>query len=92
MNNPSQGLAAHITKLAAADLFDKIVEEGDIWNVRLSLILHDEFQLETKLGYEEKYKVILENIMVNSGNSLLPNKTVTLSAEAKIGSSWFDTK
>lgn len=41
LNNPSQGIAAHQTKLAVCMLFEYIEERNHYWKARISNVVHD---------------------------------------------------
>ena len=92
LNNPIQGRSAFQTKRAAALLFNKIIEEGDVWDVKICNIPHDEFVLMVKEEKAEKWCRILEECMVLAGNSYLTSGKVKMQAEAKTGDSWYDAK
>ncbi|MCA9748876.1 MAG: hypothetical protein KC414_07200 [Romboutsia sp.] len=88
LNNPVQSTSAHETKGGIIKLFDTIVENNDIWKVKICNIPYDELVLEVKDELAEKYKSILENSMIEEGNKWLTSGIVKLDAEAKIGKSW----
>lgn len=92
LNAPTQGTAAHQTKMATVLLFNEIEKNNDYWKVRIANVIHDEIVLETKKHLSEKYARILEKSMIEGGNMFLTNPTLFMSADANIGKSWYDAK
>jgi len=92
LNAPTQGTAAHQTKMATVLLFNEIEKNNDYWKVRIANVIHDEIVLETQTQLSEKYARILEQSMIKGGNIFLTNPTLFMSAEANIGKSWYEAK
>ena len=92
LNAPTQGTAAHQTKYATVLLFNEIEKNNDYWNVRIANVIHDEIVLEVKDSLCDKYKVILEQSMINGGNLFLNNPVLFMSAEANAAESWSAAK
>jgi DNA polymerase-1 len=80
-NTLIQGSGADILKLAIAELNQHLNDD-----VRLITAVHDELVLEVKEDLAEKYKEILESIMIEAANFVLDS--VPSSADASVGSSW----
>lgn len=92
LNAPTQGTAAHQTKMATVLLFNEIEKNNDYWKVRIANVIHDEIVLETQKHLSEKYARILEKSMIEGGNMFLTNPTLFMSADANIGKSWAEAK
>ena len=92
LNNPIQSTSAFQTKRAACILFERIEAEGDLWNVRINNIPHDEMVLEVREDLADKYKVILEESMIAGGEHYLTSGLVKMNAEANIGDDWYEAK
>lgn len=92
LNNPIQTTSAHQTKLAACILFEEILKNGNVWDVKICNIPHDEIVLESKNELCLQYKHILENSMIEAGNFYLNSGLVKMKAEAKIGGDWNEAK
>jgi len=92
LNNPIQTTAAHQTKLAVSMLFETILKNNDIGNVKICVVPHDEIVLEVKVGLEQKYKKILEECMCKGGDAILNSDVIKMKAEANIGKSWYEAK
>jgi DNA polymerase I-like protein with 3'-5' exonuclease and polymerase domains len=92
LNAPTQGTAAHQTKMATILLFREIERNNDYWNVRIANVIHDEIVMETKHHLSEKYARILEKCMIVGGNMFLTNPILFMSADANIGKSWAEAK
>ena len=88
LNNPSQSTAAHQTKAAMIKLFNIIIENNDIWKVRIANAPYDEILLEVKKGLENKYAKILEKCMIEEGNKWLNSGLFSMEADSEIGLSW----
>jgi DNA polymerase I-like protein with 3'-5' exonuclease and polymerase domains len=88
LNNPAQSGAAFQTKSALIALFNAIVENGDLWNARISNSPYDEILMEVKKPLAEKYKLLMEKCMVEEGNKWLISNLFEMEADAVIGSSW----
>lgn len=80
-NTLIQGSGADILKLAIAELNQHLNDD-----VRLITAVHDELVLEVKEDLAEKYKEILESIMIDAANFVLDS--VPSSADASVGDSW----
>jgi len=85
MNTPIQGTAADIIKLAMVRV-DKRLEQENL-RARLVLQVHDELILECPEEEAEYAARLLSEEMEGAVNYSVP-----LIAEAKVGTSWFDTK
>jgi DNA polymerase-1 len=92
LNAPTQGTAAHQTKMATVLLFNEIERNNDYWKVRIANVIHDEIVLETETHLSEKYARILEKSMIEGGNIFLNNPVLFMSAEAKVADSWYSAK
>jgi DNA polymerase I-like protein with 3'-5' exonuclease and polymerase domains len=92
LNAPTQGTAAHQTKMATVLLFNEIEKNNDYWKARIANVIHDEIVLETETHLSEKYARILEKSMIEGGNIFLNNPVLFMSAEANIGKSWYESK
>ena len=92
LNAPTQGTAAHQTKMASVLLFNEIEKNNDYWKARIANVIHDEIVLETETPLSEKYARILEKSMIEGGNIFLTNPKLFMSAESNIGKSWYEAK
>lgn len=92
LNNPSQGLSSHQSKLALFMMFELIKENGHIWKSRLCNMPYDEIVMEVKEDLAEYYAKKLGDIMIEAGNILLPNKIVKMNAQGNIGKTWYEAK
>ena len=92
LNNPIQTTAAHQTKLAVAMLFEEILKNNHIGDVKICVVPHDEIVLEVKEELAEKYKLILENCMRQGGDEVLGSEVIKMKADANIGDSWYEAK
>ena len=90
LNFPIQSRSAHQTKRALVWLFDYIIEQGHIWDVKIDVAPHDEIMLEVRENLAEQYKVVLEDTMVNAGNYYLTSGIVSMKADAQIGKTWYE--
>lgn len=80
-NTLIQGSGADILKIAIAKLSDYLNNDA-----HLVACVHDELVLEVKADEAEKYKIILENCMLDAAKEVI--KTIPVQADASIGDSW----
>jgi DNA polymerase I len=80
-NTLIQGSGADILKIAIGEINEHL---GD--DVHLVACVHDEIVLEVREPLAEKYKEILEDIMIKAAEVVL--KSVPASADASVGDSW----
>ncbi len=85
MNTPIQGTAADIIKLAMVRVDRRLEEEG--LKSRLILQVHDELMIEAPKEEAETVARILSEEMEGAVSYSVP-----LTAEAKIGFTWYDAK
>jgi len=90
LNSPVQTAGAHQLKLAISLMFEWIVEEDLLWDVKICNSVHDEIILETLESLAEKSKDKLEECMIEGGNHYL--EELTIKADAHIGMSWYEAK
>lgn len=83
MNTPIQGTAADIIKLAMVKVYARLRRE--LPDARLILQVHDELIVEAKESEAERAAEILREEMEN-----VVKLSVPLSADAKIGKSWYE--
>ena len=83
MNTPIQGTAADIIKLAMVKVYARLKKE--LPEARLILQVHDELIVEAKECDAEKAAQILREEMENVAKLSVP-----LTADAKIGDSWYE--
>ncbi len=83
MNTPIQGTAADIIKLAMVKVYARLKKE--LPEARLILQVHDELIVEAKEYDAEKAAQILREEMENVAKLSVP-----LTADAKIGDSWYE--
>ena len=84
MNTPIQGTAADIIKLAMIKVYKRL--EAEKLPARLILQVHDELIVEAEESCAEKAAAILKEEMENCVKMAVP-----LTADVKIGKTWFDT-
>ena len=84
MNTPIQGTAADIIKLAMIKVYKRL--EAEKLPARLILQVHDELIVEAEESCAEKAAEILKEEMENCVKMAVP-----LTADVKIGKTWFDT-
>lgn len=84
MNTPIQGTAADIIKLAMIKVYDRLKAEK--LPARLILQVHDELIVEAEESCAERVKELLKEEMENCVKLAVP-----LTADVKIGKTWFDT-
>jgi DNA polymerase I-like protein with 3'-5' exonuclease and polymerase domains len=82
-NTLIQGSGADILKIAIAELDKHLTAD-----VRLVACIHDELVLEVKEQDAERYRELLENIMITAAQHVL--KDVPAEADASIGTTWAD--
>lgn len=80
-NTLIQGSGADILKIAIAKLSDHLNNDA-----YLVACVHDELVLEVRAHEAEKYKIILENCMLDAAKEVI--KTIPVQADANIGDSW----
>lgn len=90
LNNPVQARSAHQLKLATAILFDWIVENNYINNIKIVNTVHDEIIVECKEELKEIAKQAVEDSMLKGGNYYLTN--LKIKADANYGESWGKAK
>lgn len=83
MNTPIQGTAADIIKLAMVKVYERLKKE--LPDARLILQVHDELIVEVKENEAEKAAEILRDEMEKAVSLSVP-----LTADAKIGKSWYE--
>ena len=83
MNTPIQGTAADIIKLAMVKVYERLKKE--LPDARLILQVHDELIVEAKESEAEKAAKILREEMEKAVSLSVP-----LTADAKIGKSWYE--
>lgn len=83
MNTPIQGTAADIIKLAMVKVYARLKKE--LPDARLILQVHDELIVEVKENEAERAAEILREEMEKAVSLSVP-----LTADAKIGDSWYD--
>ena len=84
MNTPIQGTAADIIKLAMIRVYERLKAEK--LPAKLILQVHDELIVEVEEDYAQKTAEILKEEMESC-----VKLTVPLTADVKIGKTWFDT-
>lgn len=85
MNTPVQGTAADIIKIAMVKVYEALKKETE--TAKLILQVHDELIVSCDKTEEKKVKEILEREMEGAANL-----SVSLTAEANSGFSWYDAK
>lgn len=61
-----------------------------MYKVKIVNVIHDECVLETPIELAEKYRILLQECMIEAANHYL--ETVVMKAEAKIAHSWKELK
>lgn len=84
MNTPIQGTAADIIKLAMIKVYKRL--EAEKLPARLILQVHDELIVEAEESCAERTAELLKEEMENCVKMSVP-----LTADVKIGKTWFDT-
>ena len=92
LNNPTQTKAAFQTKAATNKIYEHIWKKKHFWKARIALVLHDEINMEVVDELALEYKGVIEEAMVNQGNSFLSNPILFMKADCNIGDNWYDTK
>jgi DNA polymerase I-like protein with 3'-5' exonuclease and polymerase domains len=92
LNNPTQTKAAFQTKAATNKIYEHIWKKKHFWKARISLVLHDEINMEVLERLSKEYKGVIEDAMVNVGNTFLANPVLFMKAEANIGDNWYEAK
>lgn len=85
MNSPIQGTAADIIKIAMINTANALKEAGI--DARLIMQVHDELIVESHVSCKDEAMNILVREMENAAKLRVP-----LTAEAGIGTTWFDAK
>ena len=85
MNSPIQGTAADIIKIAMIRVHDRLLEEGLL--SRLILTVHDELLVETAANEEAQVRAILEEEMHGAAQL-----AVCLEIDVHTGSDWYQAK
>jgi DNA polymerase I-like protein with 3'-5' exonuclease and polymerase domains len=79
--------------MACIDVFNKIKQNNDLGKVLISNFIYDEILLTVEDSLADKYRVILEDCMINSANYYINyDKEIKMSCEAHIADSWYETK
>jgi len=92
LNAPSQGTAAHITKAATNAIYEYIMENNHFWKARISLVVHDELNMEVVDELASEYQKVIEKCMIEEGNKFLKRGVVSLSTKCNIGNNWYEAK
>lgn len=92
LNNPTQTKAAFQTKAAVNKVYEHIWKNNHFWDARISLVPHDEMNMEVKDELCDEYKGVIENAMVNEGNKFLSNPILFMKAECNIADNWWKAK
>ena len=90
LNNPVQARSAHQLKLATAILFEWIVENNYINQIKIVNTIHDEIVCECPKQLRHITKEAVEQSMLTGGNYYLTN--LKIKADAAIGTSWGKAK
>jgi DNA polymerase-1 len=83
MNTPIQGSSADIIKLAMVNVYERLQREN--LNARLILQVHDELLVESEKSCADTVAKIVQEEMEH-----VMDLEVPLTAEVKLGGSWFD--
>jgi DNA polymerase-1 len=89
INTRVQGTAGDIVKIAIADLYEQIVKSEPEEAYLISQV-HDELIMCVREGTEDKWKKILEDVMVAASDLILPR--VPMVVEAHVGNNWAELK
>ena len=92
LNNPTQATAAHQTKLALCMLFEYIEEHNHLWRARIANAVHDEIVMEVEDSLCDEYQDKLGYFMREGGDFFLKKGLFKMSADANIGSTWYEAK
>ena len=90
LNNPVQARSAHQLKLATAILFEWIVENNYINQIKIVNTIHDEIVCECTKQLRHITKEAVEQSMLTGGNYYLTN--LKIKADANYGPSWGEAK
>lgn len=71
-------------------MFEWIVENELLWDVKICNSVHDEIVLEVEEHLAETVRPVLERCMVHAGNYYLEN--LEIKADAHIGDTWYEAK
>ena len=86
-NYPSQGSSASMTKTAATNLFNWIVDNGYFGIIKLVSMVHDEMSCEYPDKPEfQDYPRKLENFMIGAGKVFVTS--LDMKAVAEVGNHW----
>jgi len=92
LNNPIQTTAAHQTKRAVAKLFDYIKQRNHLGKAKISVVCHDEIQMEVREELALEYKEQLGIIMREAADFYMISDVIKMEADANIGKSWWEAK
>ena len=92
LNNPTQTRAAFQTKAATNKIYEHIWKKKHFWKARIALVLHDEINMEVIESLSKEYKKVIEDAMVNVGNTFLSNPILFMKADCNIGDNWYEAK
>ena len=92
LNNPTQTKAAFQTKAATNKIYEHIWKKKHFWKARISLVLHDEINMEVLESLSKEYKSVIEDAMINQGNTFLANPILFMKADCNIGDNWYEAK
>ncbi len=84
MNTPIQGCNGDLVKLALVNT-QKVIDENN-YPVKILLSVYDEIQTECLSTFAEEWKVILDNIMVTSAQTVI--KSIPVVVDCKISNHW----
>lgn len=85
-NYPSQGTAAHMTKVAGIMYFNSLIERGLINKVYIPNCVHDEYVLEAPDEIAEQEGNLMSNLMEKSASIFC--KEVNIKAEPEYAKHW----
>lgn len=92
LNNPIQTTAAHQTKRAVARLFDYIKKRNHLGKAKISVVCHDEIQMEVREELALEYKEQLGIIMREAADFYMKSDVIKMEADANIGKTWYEAK
>jgi DNA polymerase I-like protein with 3'-5' exonuclease and polymerase domains len=90
LNNPVQARSAHQLKLATSILFDWILANNYINQIKIVNTIHDEIVCECPEHLKDITKEAVEQAMLSGGNNYLTN--LKIKADANYGKSWGQAK
>jgi len=90
LNNPVQARSAMQLKRATTILFDWILQNGYINQIKIVNTIHDEIVCECPQRLADVTKELVQNAMLEGGNYYLTN--LKIKADANIGESWGKAK